>query len=930
VTRDPGTSGPDDDPTHARHEGDHPEWARFKRPEPEPPLPEAEAEAEPEPPPDAQPEPSVADAAPEAEPDLEAAADPAGADAPPPAEPVAATVPAATWRPPIELDEGIEGRIRRDLARGRRVVWLTWVSALASLVLGLVAIRQAALLVAIDPRLVTTEEVEAAGKSFDAARSVLILTVVVGVLLTVRWIRGALPTLERLRELGLVEGPATGGGLDRLRLLWRPSGVPAEHVGWSDLRVGGGRRLAWITVWVVLAATVVGLAAALLLGAADNADESRLLRVVSGVDGGLWMLASILVGATLDQIRWREAVAARALGVFIPLVDSPSRTLVRIVPPALLFFAGVIIASARPDPWFVPCPSATLACDGMLVPVDHEATAGPTIWVVYALHRAAGEPVGTLAIAVGGPGESGLDVATTIIDSLDPELVQRYNLLFFDQRGVGASEGRDCPHAGFVYATGPATPASARAFASSCVAEAEVDPATVGRYATRQAAEDLDSIRERLGIERFTLYGESYGTELAQVYAALHPDRLNGLILDGPVDLTKTANQFWSDAALGFDRVLSDTLDACSKEDACRSDVPNPSGSYDALLRRFSDARDVSFGDPDGAVRTHRIDAAAIETAVDILLYEPAGRMLIQRAVAASADGDDVPAARLVDALGSGEGVGVSSFSYHAITCADYRVSPTSDASDAAAVEAFGASTGATRVQTSEVYASQYPCLYWPYQPADGTRPPPLTTTPFPVFVLGADDDPITPIEGAQGIAARLSDGYLIRTSGGPHVTFGRGAACVDQAIVGFLLEGRRPATRTVDCPGEVASDYLPVGPTDRSSFATALDVMIALENEVFADPSYVLWDGGDEVRFGCRSGGFVAVTAETVRDGIRFAECAIVPGMPITGTGTYAFGTKAVSWSVETPDGELEYESTPDRAHVAGTWKGEPVDLTR
>ena len=847
MTDDPGAPPPDD-PTHARHEEEHPEWARFRRPEPAP------EPAPPTPEPDAAPEPTSG---------------PVPRVPPVSPVPVAPEVvaPTGTWQPPVTLEDGLEARIRRDLGRGRIVVWLTWVAAFASLFLGLVAVRQATLLVAIDPRLVTTEEVEAAGKSFDAARSVLILVVVLGAILAARWIRGALPTLERLRQLGVVDGPPTRGGLDRLRLLTRAAGVPSEHAGWSDLRVGSTVRRAWIAIGAVAIATAVGLAAALLLGVADDADESRLLRVVSGIDGGLWMLTSILVGSALDQIRWREAAAARALGIFIPLVDAPSRTVVRIVPPALLFIGGIFIASGRPEPWFVPCPSATLACDGMLVPADHQAPAGPTLWIVYAVHRAAGPPLGTLAIAVGGPGESGLDSATSIVDSLDPELVRRYNLLFFDQRGVGASEGHDCPHAGFVYATTEATPAAAQTFVQSCIAEAQVDPATIVRYATRQAAQDLDSIRERLGIATFTLYGESYGTELAQTYAALYPDRLNGLILDGPVDLTRSANQFWSDAAHGFAHALTDTLAACASDRECHTDVSDPAAAYDALLRHFARSVDVSFADADGEVRAHPVDAAAIENAVDILLYDPTGRMLIQRAVAASSHGDDVPAARLVDALGGGQGVGVSSFAYHAITCADYRVSPTSNASDVDAVEQFAASAGVTKLRTDQVYDSQLPCLFWPYQPADGTRPAPLTDTPYPVFVLGADDDPITPIEGAHAIADRLTDGYLIRTSGGPHVTFGRGDACVNDPIDAFLLEGRRPTTRSLDCPGVVAGPYFAVGPTSEAGLGDALGAMVAVEDDVFADPAYVLWDGHAEVRFGCLAGGFVAITPETVQE---------------------------------------------------------------
>ena len=54
-----------------------------------------------------------------------------------------------------------------------------------------------------------------------------------------------------------------------------------------------------------------------------------------------------------------------------------------------------------------------------------------------------------------------------------------------------------------------------------------------GLQAPAPAAEDIDAVREALGLERITLYGDSYGTYLAQAYAFRHPDALDALVLDG-------------------------------------------------------------------------------------------------------------------------------------------------------------------------------------------------------------------------------------------------------------------------------------------------------------------------------------------------------------------------------------------------------------
>lgn len=827
---------------------------------------------------------------------------------------------------PSELEE----RIRRDLARARRVGLLIRIATICCFALALVSVRQAVLLVSIDRDLVTTEEVQALGTGWDIVRIALVGALLWAALLAVRWLRGAIPVLEELRERRVVAGPPPGPGIARLGLLWRDAGVPAEIAGWADLRVANGRRSALAALAAVVAAAGVGLVAALGLGAAADAEASRLFRAMAGVAGGLAVLAGILVGAAVDAIAWREAAAARALGVFIPLVDAPGRVLFRVIPAALALVAGLLVVSGRPDPWFVPCPQATLECGGLLVPVDHDGGSGATIWISYAVHPAVGPPRGTLAIAVGGPGASGLASAVPTIGRLDPELVQRYDILFWDQRGIGASEGHDCPVAGLGYGIAVPGPATAKLFAEACLRESRVDTARLPHYATRQAAEDLESLREHLGIERFALYGESYGTELAQVYAARHPDRLTTLILDGAVDLTKTSIEFWADAAHGFETVLSDTFAACRADAACRDDVADPAAEYRRALGRFATPRDVSYGDPDGVVRPHTVTASGIEAAVGSLLYEPAGRMLIQRAIAASARGESVPLARLVAAVGSGGISGVSTFAYHAILCADYRVSPTADPGDIAAVEQAAKAAGVTRLRTDEVFTAHYPCLFWPYQPPDGARPAPLTTTSFPVFVLGATGDPITPIGQARTIAGRLSDGYLIETRGGPHVTFGRGEACVDRPILDFLLTERRPTARSITCIGEVTSPYIPLDPTSAAGYEDALDVMIGAEDELFTSPYYLFWPGTDDLQIGCRHGGFIAITPATLGDNLRFAECAVVPGLALTGSGTYSFGGDLVRWTVHAPDGELEYVASGDLRRVTGTWQGEEVDISR
>jgi len=52
-------------------------------------------------------------------------------------------------------------------------------------------------------------------------------------------------------------------------------------------------------------------------------------------------------------------------------------------------------------------------------------------------------------------------------------------------------------------------------------------------YTIQQAVDDLEALRQSLGVSRWIVLGHSYGGTLAQMYARAHPERLRGLVLVG-------------------------------------------------------------------------------------------------------------------------------------------------------------------------------------------------------------------------------------------------------------------------------------------------------------------------------------------------------------------------------------------------------------
>jgi proline iminopeptidase len=112
--------------------------------------------------------------------------------------------------------------------------------------------------------------------------------------------------------------------------------------------------------------------------------------------------------------------------------------------------------------------------------------------------QASGNPNGKPVLNVhGGPG-SGFS-PTPRPSSVDPS---RYRIIRFDQRGCG----RSTPHAS--------------------------DPATDMRYnTTHHLIADMEQLRNHLGIERWLLFGGSWGPTLILAYAELYPERVSEIVL---------------------------------------------------------------------------------------------------------------------------------------------------------------------------------------------------------------------------------------------------------------------------------------------------------------------------------------------------------------------------------------------------------------
>ncbi|MGA9746316.1 MAG: alpha/beta hydrolase [Nocardioides sp.] len=446
-------------------------------------------------------------------------------------------------------------------------------------------------------------------------------------------------------------------------------------------------------------------------------------------------------------------------------------------------------------------------CDGndcatLEVPLDYADPQGEAIELAVLRVPAAGkqERVGSLVVNPGGPGGSGVGYASNAAAYFGPELLQAFDIVGFDPRGVGESTPLDCVSDSeldtFVAADpDPDTAAERRRsdrllrdFGDGCLA---TSGGLAEHMSTQEAARDIDVLRAALGDGRLSYFGASYGTFLGATYAELFPDRVGRLVLDGALDPSLTSLDLNLVQAKGFETALRAYVGACVDRGGCFL-----GGSVDAGTRRIRALLDQVEREPmDAGSRT--LFAGNAVLGVWAPLYNESFWPTLDVALRSAFGGDGSVLLSLSDSYVSRGADGYldnSLEALYAVNCLDHddAIASSEVAKHLPRFEKASPTFGA-------IFAySLSSCSQWPIR--TGRVPEPITAAGAPpILVVGTTRDPATPLEWAEALADQLESGVLVRRDGDGHTGYLAGNDCVDSAVESYLVSGAVPAG-TVDC----------------------------------------------------------------------------------------------------------------------------------
>jgi pimeloyl-ACP methyl ester carboxylesterase len=581
---------------------------------------------------------------------------------------------------------------------------------------------------------------------------------------------------------------------------------------------------------------------------------------------------------------------------------------------ALLIFvaAGASrTAVAQAQIAWTPCTSpAGYQCAQVPVPLDPSGATPGTITLSVKRLVAPANPTATAMVALaGGPGQAALPLATDFATNLKGGLPSR-DFVVFDQRGTGASGALSCNALDHPVAADAAS--DLNTVIANC---ANQIGAVRALYTTAQSVADLEALRVAGGYSKLLLFGVSYGTKVAEAYAAAHPANVAGLILDSVV--TPTGPDLYQQSTFAaIPRVLSEL---CAGG-ACRRATPSVRADLATIVARtHAHAIRGTLVTPTGgrarlAIETHNL--------IDLLLagdFNPALRAELPAALHSARNGDSAPLIRLVV---QGAGInGIKGFQATGIpdedetlfidtTCEEdalpwaRTVVGTAErlAAERAAFGAIAAATVAPFSTTDALHASAINlCVGWPSLAPVPPAPGPLPAVP--TLILEGQADLRTTVADAQALAAQIPGSTLITVPHSGHSVLGSDLSGCAQKAVDAYFAGTPLALCAANTPNTFTP--VPLAPTSlkkvtgsnhrlKTALAAAKTVADMLRQLIGASIS-AGHPGGTGSKVGGLRGGYARVSGKhLVLVGVTY-----IPGVKVSGSVTFAgSGTLRVSGS--------------------------------
>ncbi|KAF7331015.1 Abhydrolase-4 domain-containing protein [Mycena venus] len=458
---------------------------------------------------------------------------------------------------------------------------------------------------------------------------------------------------------------------------------------------------------------------------------------------------------------------------------------------------------------------------------------------------------GPILVNPGGPGGSGVDLVLGTGAQLSTIVGPEFDIIGFDPRGIA----RSTPRVSFFesraervlwsgdggtlrLSMNASDDALARAWARAVVhgqLAGERDDGSLRFINTDHTARDMLQIVRAHSKEKLQYWGFSYGSVLGATFAAMFPDNVERLVIDGVVDSENYYATEWSNNLLDTDNAWMAFVHGCvaAGPEECPFFAPTAAEILDKVDKIYASVRarpiPVRANDSFGLV-----DYSLVREKIFRSLYSPYSQFpVLAQALADLAVGNGTTLFKMLKNLRS----------IVLVTRRSTNLTPLRKqhmlwlAMMASAFletmrQSWRTTRKCSRRRNGLIYGSLFICLAlhraWPEFPKTNFQGPFVANTSHPILLVGNTADPVTSLWAAKKMSKGFAGSVVLTQDSVGHCSLSGPSICTQKYIRRYFINGTLPEPDTL-CP--VVSTPFPTAVGDLHG-ATDTQAVLSLSAE--------------------------------------------------------------------------------------------------
>jgi pimeloyl-ACP methyl ester carboxylesterase len=412
-------------------------------------------------------------------------------------------------------------------------------------------------------------------------------------------------------------------------------------------------------------------------------------------------------------------------------------------------------------------------CATLQAPENHDAPNGRRISLAVAMIPAKSQTQSDpVVIIAGGPGQSIIESYPMLHLAL-ADVRRSRNILLMDARGTGGSHLLQCDELTSLDENieDSDDPATLRALTERC-RDRLAKTADLRFYGTADHIRDLDLLRTTIGVDQLNLAGISYGTRVAQQYAARYPKHTRTVTLDSIAPNTLVLGQ---EHARNLDAAIKQQFARCGADVACKRNIGDPAALL-ATVRTALQAGNlaaVRYRDPTSGEWHEEIPRFGhLGALLRFYAYRPESASMLPLILHDASEGRYETLLSQARALSGDLGDSMALGMSLSVSCTEdpeIKVRPEDEA---------------TIMGNSFAEFIQAQCAVWPKGKRDPDFRKPLTGD-LPVLAISGEFDPVTPPRYGDEVVKTLPKGRHLVLPGQGHSVLTTG--CMPKLFAQFV-----------------------------------------------------------------------------------------------------------------------------------------------